>query len=135
MTPDIITRLEAATEPTRELSRLVARAVGWHRVEPRHAKNKYGAWIAPQDFIGVMSDGSPILDGLHGTTLYREPPDFTSSLDATLSLGRNEREKREILAAIYDNANETYPIARCIMFGCAAALRALSAQQKENSND
>lgn len=83
---DLISRLEKATEGSRELNNLIAPIAGWHRVEPRYAGNKHGAWIAPQDWIGTMSDGSPILDGMHGTTLYREAPDFTRSLDAAMSL-------------------------------------------------
>lgn len=82
----LIERLEGAEKGSRELDREVARLFGWHRVEPRHARNKHGGWIAPEDFIGLYSDGSPKLDGLHGTSIYRDPPAFTTSLDAALAL-------------------------------------------------
>lgn len=83
---DLITRIESAERGSRELDREIARLFGWHRVEPRFARNKHGAWIAPEDFIGLHSDGSPILDSLHGTDLHREPPSFSVSLDAALAL-------------------------------------------------
>ena len=87
MTTELIAALEAAEGPSRELDRKIAAIAGWHRVEPRFTRNhKHGAWIAPEDFIGVMSDGSPILDSLHGTTLHREVPPYTSSIDAALTL-------------------------------------------------
>ena len=79
-------RIEAAEAGSRELDREIAKSQGWHRVEPRFTKNKHGAWIAPEDFTGVYSDGSPILDSLHGTTMHRDVPIFTTSLDAAMSL-------------------------------------------------
>ena len=79
-------RVEAADGPERELDRAVARFVGWHRVEPRFTRNKHGAWIAPGDFLGTYSGGSPILDSLHGTDMHREVPPFTASLDAAMTL-------------------------------------------------
>jgi hypothetical protein len=83
---DLIERLEKATEGSKELDRLVARHAGWHRVEPKHARSKRGAWISPDDFMGVYSTGAPILDGLHGTTLWADPPAFSSSIDSALTL-------------------------------------------------
>ena len=87
--PDIeglIERLEAATVGSRELDGVLARHFGWHRVEPRHTRSKGGGWIAPEDFMGVNSDGSPRLDGLHGTEIHRDPPRLSQSLDAALAL-------------------------------------------------
>jgi len=80
---EILKRLETE-RPSRELNRLLAKASGWHRVTPSKGGGKYGGWIAPEDFLGTHSDGAPILDGLHGTDIRREPPDFTGSLDAKL---------------------------------------------------
>lgn len=85
-TETLLAQLEQAPGPSKALNRAVAMLAGWHRVEPRHTRNKYGGWIAPENWIGRMSDGSPILDGLHGTTIHREPPDFTGSIDCALSL-------------------------------------------------
>ncbi len=82
----LVERLEAGSGPSREADRAIARLLGWHRVEPRFARNKHGAWISPEDFIGTYSDGSPKLDSLHGTTMHREVPGFTASLDAAVSI-------------------------------------------------
>lgn len=83
---ELIAKLEAAPKGTKELDRLIAREYGWHRVEPRHLRNGHGGWIEPGEFNGTMSDGSPILDGTHGTTIHRDPPMFTASLDAAFTL-------------------------------------------------
>lgn len=90
----LVERLEKATERSKALNREIARQVGWHRVEPRHGGGMRGGWIAPEDFNGVMSNGSPILDSLHGTTISREAPDFTGSIDAALTLVPEGREWR-----------------------------------------
>lgn len=82
----IIKKLEKAEGPSKALNREIARAVGWHRVEPRHAGNKNGGWIAPEDFNGCYSDGAPIYDGMHGTTIAADVPNFTGSLDAAMAL-------------------------------------------------
>ncbi|WP_313008433.1 hypothetical protein [Brevundimonas vesicularis] len=82
----LIEKLEGAGSGSAALDREIARLFGWHRVEPRHASNKHGGWIAPEDFIGTYSDGSPKLDGLRGTTIHRDPYRFTTSLDAALGL-------------------------------------------------
>jgi hypothetical protein len=66
----------------------IARALGWHRVEPRFTRNKRGAWIAPGDFLGVYDDGSPRLDSLHGTEMHPAPPLWLWSLDAAMALVR-----------------------------------------------
>lgn len=83
---DLIKRIEAAEGPSKEIDRRIAKSRGWHRVEPRFLRNNRGGWIAPEDFIGVMSDGSPILDSMHGTTIHGEVPAFTSSIDAAMTL-------------------------------------------------
>lgn len=51
-------------------------------------------------------------------------PDYGASIDAALTLGRGEAERRAILGAIYENWNDVYPLERCILFGCAHALKA-----------
>lgn len=78
-------RVEAG-ESTTELNKAVARAVGWHRVEPRHGGGMRGGWIAPEDFRGVRGTGAPILDGLHSTAIHRDPPRLLWSLDAVEAL-------------------------------------------------
>lgn len=83
-------RVEGASWADRETDRAVARLIGWHRVEPRHTRNKHGAWIAPEDFNGVYSGGAPILDSLHGTDMHRDVPSFTGSLDAAVTLWPGE---------------------------------------------
>jgi len=83
---EIVARLEAASVGSREIDGLLARHFCWHRVEPRHMRGSAGGWIAPEDFIGLNGDGSPKLDGLHGTSIYRDPPRLTQSIDAALAL-------------------------------------------------
>lgn len=83
---ELLARVEAATGPDRELDRLLAKQFGWHRVEPRNTTSKKGGWIAPEDFMGLNSDGSPRLDSLHGTTIWSDVPRLTASLDAALAL-------------------------------------------------
>lgn len=83
---ELITALEAADGPSRRLDAEIAKDAGWHRVEPRHAKRSGGAWIAPEDFLGVTSNGAPILDSLHGTDMHKDVPRYTSSIDAALTL-------------------------------------------------
>lgn len=88
MTTDTEALIEALESegPSKELDRQIARLTGWHRVEPRHTRGRHGGWVAPQDWLGANSDGSPILDSLHGTTIHRDVPDFTASVDAALTL-------------------------------------------------
>lgn len=65
----------------------VARAAGWQRITPSQmGRGKHGGWIAPDDYLGRYSNGSPILDGLHGTDILREPLNFLASLDAAMQL-------------------------------------------------
>lgn len=78
--------VEKLSGPDRAMDRDIARSQGWHRVEPRFNRSKHGAWISPEDFIGTMSDGSPILDSLHGTEMHREVPAFTGSIDRAVTL-------------------------------------------------
>lgn len=84
---DLIAKLEAATEGSRELDCLVAPFAGWKRVTPSMAKQaqishqSHGAWIAPED----LTRGELVGDSLHGVTLHRDPPRFTRSLDAALT--------------------------------------------------
>lgn len=134
MTKDeLIAALEAATGPSRELDRHIARLIGWHRVEPRHTRSTHGAWIAPADWIGAMSDGSPMLDSLHGTTMHPDVPAYTASIDAALTLvpegcewsrhrGANDRMTMQVDGPGYigrHGQGATPAIALCI-----AALRA-----------
>lgn len=85
--PKLLERVKKATGPDRQIDRAIMRTIGgWHRVEPRFTHGKHGGWIAPADFIGTLSDGSPILDSLHGTSIHREVPEVSASLDAALAL-------------------------------------------------
>lgn len=147
MQPDLLTlaaRVEALTGPSKEVDRAVARVVGWFRVEPRHSRNRYGGWIAPDDFIGAYRDGSPMLDGLHGTTIWRDPPSWTASVDAVLALIARElpgwgwsvtsRRLKEAFACV----NEPNAVVEIVRGEAAtpalallsAALRAKAAQQQ-----
>lgn len=83
--PDLIARLEQAGEGSRELDGKLARALGWHRVEPRFTRNKKGGWISPDEFLGVYPDGAPVY-GQHGTSLHTDPPRWSTSCDAALAL-------------------------------------------------
>lgn len=83
----LIERLENADGPSRELDRAIQCGVGgWHRITPSHTRNKHGAFISPADWIGANSDGSPILDSLHGTTMHRDVPAVTASIDSAVAL-------------------------------------------------
>lgn len=90
MTPDLtslIERVEGGVGPDMALARAVMTTVGgWHRITPTHARNRNGAYIAPEDWLGRTSGGSPILDSMHGTTMHRDVPDVVTSLDAVLAL-------------------------------------------------
>lgn len=84
---EILERLEKAEGPSAALARQIQCTLGgWHRVEPRHCRGKHGAYISPDEWIGRDSDGAPILDSLHGTTMHRDVPDCTASLDAAVAL-------------------------------------------------
>lgn len=83
----LIEEIRQAKEGSMGLSRQIALATGWHKVKTRysrHGAEKWG-WIAPWDWIGG-TDERPVLDGLHGTTISREPLDYSRSLDAAMSL-------------------------------------------------
>ena len=65
MTPvELITALEAATGPSRDLSNRVAEAVGW--VHRENVKNDF-KWLSPNG------------------QAYLVPPHFTASLDAAMT--------------------------------------------------
>lgn len=83
---ELAAALQKADRPSKELDRHVGKAFGWHRVEPRHTRSKHGGWISPDDWIGSTGDGAPILDSLHGTTIHRDVPNYTSSIDAAVAL-------------------------------------------------
>jgi hypothetical protein len=91
MTSDLqalLSRLETATEGSRELDCLIAPIVGWYRITPSEAKRTghgskaHGGWVQPND----VRDGKPMFCQLHGTDVYRDPPEFSRSVDAALSL-------------------------------------------------
>lgn len=86
MTQTIIDKLEREDGPDRGIDRAIAKVAVWHRVEPRFTRSKHGAWISPDDWVGEYSDGSPITDSLHGTTMHREVPAYTASIDAAMTL-------------------------------------------------
>jgi len=107
-TLDLYVQAIALNEPDRSLNRAVMiKFGGWHRVQPRFAGNRHGAYIAPQDWIGRHSDGSPILDSLHGTDLHRDVPELTSSTDVGIALcERLELDSPKILAEASQLAGE-----------------------------
>lgn len=82
----LLATVEAAAKGSRELDGHIAAAFGWHRVEPRFTSNRKGAWIAPEDFMGVESDGRPRLDSLHGTAFHRDPPCVSTNMGVALAL-------------------------------------------------
>ena len=80
--PDLLDRLSRAEQGSRGLENEIARHLGWFRYTRANGnKSKHGGWIAPEDFLGTYSNGSPILDGTHGTPIWRDPPRWTSSMD------------------------------------------------------
>lgn len=92
-------RLQAAEGPSRELDREVAKMLGWHRITPSALGNKHGGWISPEDWIGELSGGMPILDSLHGTTTHRDPPRYTESIDAAMTALRPPMEAKVVAGA------------------------------------
>jgi hypothetical protein len=87
---ELAERCEQASGDDRTgLNAEIAAVVGWQRITPsqmgRGHRSK-GGWIAPEDYSGRHSDGKPILDSLHGTVIHRDPPPFTASLDAAMTL-------------------------------------------------
>lgn len=141
---------ERAKGADKALNREIALAAGWHRYTPSELSRSNPGWIAPEDFAGetVGKDGRkrPILDSLHGTDIWREPRDFTGSLDAAMTLvpgglhpgvsqniwhlhwhawmGRQGRDGSPDDVA---NANAATPALAI----CAAALRARHAMESE----
>lgn len=92
-TEELIAGLKKATGPSKEIDRRIAAVMGWQRITPSQMRKKYGGWIAPEDYIGRMSDGSPICDSLHGTTIHRDVPDYTASIDAAMTLYKRAPER------------------------------------------
>jgi hypothetical protein len=83
----LLERVRSAKEADQSLSRAIMLSLGgWHRVTPAQGGGKHGKYIAPEDWMGRDSYGKPILDSLHGTTMYRDVPHVTSSIDAALAL-------------------------------------------------
>lgn len=103
----VIERASSLTGPSREVDRLIQCSIGgWHRVTPSQARNKHGAFIAPGDWIGRHGDGSPILDSLHGTTMHRDVPAVTASVDAAMSLAA-----RALTGWVFDEIAQDYATA------------------------
>lgn len=143
----LIARLEAASEGSRELDGVVAILAGWFRVQPRFTHNRKGGWIAPENLIGADNEGRPQLDSLHGTTIHRDPPRFTTSLDAIVALIERklpgwhlqvEKHPGFCDATLWPSPDAPYwlthaatmPLALCIAF-----LRALQAQQETSEDE
>lgn len=140
-------RVEAAAwpQPTRELNREVALAVGWFRRTPSESGKKYPTWIHPDD----CRNGQPVFDSLHGTEIWREPSNYLGSLDAALTLvpeghvwlvanvGLNDEGKGPLsgkCSAISAPPADTEHIEPCeaatpALALCAAALRARAETQ------
>lgn len=79
----LIERLETATGPSKSLSRdIQCRVGGWYRRTPSEGRTRHPTFIHPDD----CRDGKPVYDSLHGTDIWREPPDVTASLDAAMAL-------------------------------------------------
>lgn len=73
---------EAAPRASKALNRDIARAVGWGYQTPSEGRRKHPSWFHPDD----CRNGSPVLDSLHGTDVWREPSDYAGSVDAAMSL-------------------------------------------------
>ena len=79
----LIERLETATGPSKSLSRdIQCRVGGWYRRTPSEGRTRHPTFIHPN----ACRDGKPVYDSLHGTDIWREPPDVTASLDAAMAL-------------------------------------------------
>lgn len=79
-------RCEQAKGPDRSIGRDIALAVGWQRFTPSQVRRKHPAWITPGDYLGRNSDGSPVIEQMHGTDLHRDAPPFESCLTAIKAL-------------------------------------------------
>ena len=76
-------RLAEATWPDKSISRDIQCTIGgWYRRSPSEGKTRHPTFIHPDD----CRDGKPVYDQLHGTDIWREPPDVIASLDAAVSL-------------------------------------------------
>lgn len=145
---ELIERVERAMGPDREIDRLIARLVGWHRVEPRFSRSRKGGWIAPEDFMGVESSGAPRLDSLHGTTIWPDVPAYTASIDAALVLlervlpgwtvanvGQDDTKRwwaelREGFQTSYSRVATSGPLASPALALVLSTLKALQEEQK-----
>lgn len=142
----LIERVEALTGPSRDAARQIQCTIGgWHRITPSQCGNKRGGYIAPEDWIGRRADGQPILDSLHGTTIWPDAPDVTASLDAAIALVKRVLPgwgislgigikpfgagvwKPGALGPQYSSNHPVTPIALAL-----AALRALHAQEERD---
>ena len=84
---ELIAALEKSEGPSRALDRDIQCTVGgWHRITPSQGGGKHGAFISPDEWNGRDSGGRPILDSLHGTTMHRDVPPVTASIDAAVAL-------------------------------------------------
>jgi len=144
----LLKRVEEADGPDKALAREIQCKIGgWHRVTPSQRGGKHGAYIAPQDWIGRYSNGSPILDSLHGTEMHRDVPDITSSIEAGIALlkyvlpgalwsvgfmemGPFSQVIRPMPCGGYINGMETAKAATPPLALCAAILRSLISQQE-----
>lgn len=76
-------RLAEAKEPSKHLSRDIQCQIGgWYRRTPSEGGTKHPTFIHPDD----VRDGAPVFCQLHGTSVYRDTPDVTASLDAAVAL-------------------------------------------------
>lgn len=81
MLDDIVRRLEAG-ETGKPLDRAIASWQGWLRVPPSQSGRKHGHWMHPDDVL----NGKPVYDGLHGTSIHRDVPNYTTLIDVALDL-------------------------------------------------
>lgn len=129
----LISRLQNAEEGSRELDAMLTSVLGWHRVTPSQARMKRGGWISPEDWLGEMSNGSPILDQMHGTTIHRDPPPWTTSVDSALTLvpeGRGIQmiaQKGFAAAWLIENAEEEQDVCEAPTLPLAIVIACLKA--------
>lgn len=84
---NLLERVEKAEGADKALSREIqCRVGGWYRRTPSEGRTRHPTFIHPDD----CRDGKPVYDSLHGTDIWREPPDVTASLDAALALAERK---------------------------------------------
>jgi len=114
----LIVALEGATGPSRELDGEIALVAGYRRNPSSTLFNKDGyVWAEPGERFS------------YGT----RPPEYTSSIDAALTLGRSSAEKFRMLEAVF---RADYPAdeARHLFTACkAVVLDALKARQASST--